>query len=791
MMWSRLSCVVLAFLVVTIGVALAQDPNLTVCEPVLFTTPYAEPLGVSGTLTLSLCYGPGTDGAAAERWRYKLTDAWDDLHGLWINSRYMYNQYGTELVAFDSEGWSGWIAWDDVQGHPEVLRLKGLAPTTPEGVRRYYLLAVQVEDVNGSQSTELRYGSEVQHFYVNTTASPALTIRETYLGEHMFSGLYGQRTDDIAQSQVLRFDWYASAESYGGTIASYQWGWDVVDPDNPNDPGWGVPPGLTPDHLETPERTFSSGLHRLTVDCRDEAGQRTLVQWSLSVVPVPDLSDRNPVLLIDDVPDHGSMGWPNESGVPMDADARRDAFWNDVLNDVDGWRAVYDVIDAQLASNWGYREAVSYRSLIWTTRSGVQTYINSRFVGQPGPDLFVWLEPYMEFVGNLFMVGASAVQSFEPVGAQSRSWLYPVIYDTDEVVQPCGGTYFALGLGVRWEADDSLTNLGTESVPFRSLGLAMLDLTVPPKFHISPAYCGTGGYDRQTRCAGAKALVLEPGFVAAQPWAYGIADTVFTSSLIDYADDPDLLGMNWAFGATDEFYDANVTSRDTEWFHQRLPDGTWAIEPMWRAYARYDWILDRHLAAGDTEFPGELDVSAPSVCGSWTIDPATGRTRLDGVPLGVLSYKTVATKPTGRPDVLWGFDPYRFDHDAMVRAIQQVLAGNFGLSVEGVVPIEPDPDPDPLQLPAITALHPCRPNPFNPSTTLSFDLAQPGLVSLRIVDVRGRHIATLMDEQKPAGTHEARWSGRDNAGHEVPAGVYFAQLITEEGRRTRHMVLLK
>ena len=713
----------LAVLVVSAAPARGQDPDLDVCEPVLFATPYSEPPGVSGTLNLSLCYGPGTDGAAAARWRYKLIDAWDDPHGLWLTSRYMYDQYGSDLVAFDSGGWSGWIAWNDISGHPEILRLKGLAPTTPEGVRKYYLLAVQVEDANGSQSSELRYGREVQHFFVSTTASPVLTVRETYLGERMFSGLNGQYTDDIAQSQSLRFEWFASADSYGGTIASYRWGWDVMDLNNPMDPGWGVPPGLTPNHLKAPEQTFSTGLHRLTVDCRDEAGQRTLAQWHLSVVPVPNLADRLPVLLIDDVADHGSLGWPDEAGTPLDADARRDAFWLDVLDDVVGWQAVDDEIDAQQTSNWGYREAVNYRSLIWTTRGGTQTYINSRFVAPPGTDTFVWLEPYMESVGNLLMVGAGAVQSFEPVGAQSLPWLHPVIYDTDEVVQPCGGSLYALGLGVRWEHDDSLTNLGTESVPFRSMGLAVLDLAVPPRFFIAPFYCGSGGYDRQSRCAGAKALLLDPGFVAAQPWAYGIADTVFTSSLIDHADNPDLPGMNWAFGATDEFYDANVTSRTTEWFHQRLPDGTWAIEPMWRAYTRYDWILDGHLAAGDTDFPGDLDVSAPTVCGSWTIDPATGRTRLDGVPLGVLSYKTYATKPTGRPDVLWGFDPYRFDHEAMVRAIQQVLAGNFGLPVDGIVANQPAPhghdalplSSQPLQPVHDPVLRPCDPRLRVPS----------------------------------------------------------------------------
>ncbi len=160
-----------------------------------------------------------------------------------------------------------------------------------------------------------------------------------------------------------------------------------------------------------------------------------------------------------------------------------------------------------------------------------------------------------------------------------------------------------------------------------------------------------------------------------------------TWSTIDHADVnaigiPDIETL-YVFGGIDEFYDTNVTTRTTPWSPQELEDGSPAIEPMWRAYTRYDWIRDQHHAAGNTDYPDPgVDGDMSLICGSWSIDPATERTRLDGVPLGVFSYKATDTNPSGKADVLWGFDPSRMDHDSMIQAIHWVLDEHFGLELE-------------------------------------------------------------------------------------------------------------
>jgi hypothetical protein len=84
------------------------------------------------------------------------------------------------------------------------------------------------------------------------------------------------------------------------------------------------------------------------------------------------------------------------------------------------------------------------------------------------------------------------------------------------------------------------------------------------------------------------------------------------------------------------------------------------------------------------------------------------------------------------------------------------------------------------------------PNPFNPVTTIEYSLASPGRVTLRIYNVAGQLIRTLVgDEQRPAGFSNARWDGRNDAGTAVASGVYFYRLIAGSFVETRKMVLLK
>ncbi len=94
-------------------------------------------------------------------------------------------------------------------------------------------------------------------------------------------------------------------------------------------------------------------------------------------------------------------------------------------------------------------------------------------------------------------------------------------------------------------------------------------------------------------------------------------------------------------------------------------------------------------------------------------------------------------------------------------------------------------------LPETFVLHPNFPNPFNPETTIRFDVPNHSKVSLVIYDILGKEIAKLADEKFNAGYYQLRWSGRDNRGQIVPAGVYFYRIKAEQFSQTNKMILLK
>ena len=83
------------------------------------------------------------------------------------------------------------------------------------------------------------------------------------------------------------------------------------------------------------------------------------------------------------------------------------------------------------------------------------------------------------------------------------------------------------------------------------------------------------------------------------------------------------------------------------------------------------------------------------------------------------------------------------------------------------------------------------PNPFNPSTTIRYELSMVSDVTIRIYDILGREVKTLVEERETAGQHVIYWDGTDRYGRRVASGVYYYRLITPCGSITRKAVLVK
>jgi hypothetical protein len=95
------------------------------------------------------------------------------------------------------------------------------------------------------------------------------------------------------------------------------------------------------------------------------------------------------------------------------------------------------------------------------------------------------------------------------------------------------------------------------------------------------------------------------------------------------------------------------------------------------------------------------------------------------------------------------------------------------------------------QTPAPLALLAARPNPFNPRTTVAFSVDRGQRVKLTVVDLAGRRVKVLADDDFDAGRHEVFWRGLDEAGHRVASGVYFVTLQADRFHQARKLVLLQ
>ena len=651
-------------------------PTITINSPSKLAVSYKEAQALPPTFTL------GWEGRDPDfligtptKVRYLLKKSGNDVPP--IVGEAEFELYKDQLISFNDPEWSDWIPYyNDAEDRRQTFKQSLDEQGAP---RSYYLFAIQAQDTAGAKSLELTYAKTVHVIYMDGSKTPILTLREQFLGQTEFNGLNGYRLFDIAQGQLLEFDWIGTAQSYGGEIAGYRFGWDV-DPNDENDPNWEVSMGNTPAHRET-QKVWASGLHTLYVECYDTSDQRTLVRWDVSVVPVPQGNSRSPLLLIDDVIDESSQRWQSAAsgGVMLYQDVYRDAFWARVIEDDGGVKDFIPglhIVDTQKPNTLSYRQAVEFDVLLWTTNRS-DNFIHQNF--DPGAGtVFVWLETYMKNVGNLFMVGSASMRNFHDLSPLGQLWMFPIIYDSTEGAVTCSdGANYALSFGTRTDEEtDEVTIIGRERFPYRALGISMIDLMSPPVFMGRGGACRGGTSDRSRQCVGTKAVILNREFKDKYINAGVFADTIYTDPKIDWKDIAagiPSLNLTYTFGEEDEMYDYNVSGRASNWSPQYNEDGTRTVEPMWHVYSRYDWWLDLTLANGGG------DLVDPLICGSEAIDPRTKRSKVDGAPIGVVSHKS---KPDGPPDVIWGFDPYRMDNDEMLKAVRWVLGEHFGLTMK-------------------------------------------------------------------------------------------------------------
>ena len=96
-----------------------------------------------------------------------------------------------------------------------------------------------------------------------------------------------------------------------------------------------------------------------------------------------------------------------------------------------------------------------------------------------------------------------------------------------------------------------------------------------------------------------------------------------------------------------------------------------------------------------------------------------------------------------------------------------------------------------LILPEEYSLQQNYPNPFNPSTRINFHLPEDGFVSISVLDIKGREVATILDGEQIAGSKSVSWTGIDQSGDLLPSGVYICQMKTNNLILSKKMILLR
>jgi hypothetical protein len=127
------------------------------------------------------------------------------------------------------------------------------------------------------------------------------------------------------------------------------------------------------------------------------------------------------------------------------------------------------------------------------------------------------------------------------------------------------------------------------------------------------------------------------------------------------------------------------------------------------------------------------------------------------------------------------------DGGYILAGARKIATGN---SDAYLVRLGPDPVTTVSTAPANTVndfvLHQNYPNPFNPSTMINYQLPMVSKVTLKVYDLLGREITTLVDEKIPAGKYEVEWNASN-----MPGGIYFYRIQAEDFQEVKKMILIK
>ncbi len=299
----------------------------------------------------------------------------DSVQWAMVNTREHNDNY-SQTIAYlrdpaSAPDWYPWVWFDAPAG-------KGKTWTTPPLDFGDYVFAVRAKNVVGAMNPVLQEPVNVRRIQVLPPgeAGPTLVVQNPRYGYTIGAGCEFPLTiADMAAHVPISFTFGACADNYGGTVAGYRYGWDILDLDDPEQWGMDYTPFPTPT-VTTAARRFSFGTHVFSVEVIDNLGSCSRIQVRINIVRFTGERD---LLIVDDyradeVP--GQSGWNATNGA-MPNDAEHDGFWLDMVSNVNQFDPAVDMIATSTDHVIPIATLSQYKNIVWSVFGDVDARIIS------------------------------------------------------------------------------------------------------------------------------------------------------------------------------------------------------------------------------------------------------------------------------------------------------------------------------------------------------------------------------------------------------------------------------
>jgi len=255
--------------------------------------------------------------------------------------------------------WGPWVSYQAPQD-------SGRSWTTPPLDLGSYVFAIRAKDEAGAVTPVLDENYNLRRVQVSKRLTgPQLTLYNQFLGPVTTTVCVSPLSIiDLPAGVPLDFCWSATAQSYGGVVSGYRYGWDISDLSDPTQWETDYTP-FAQAQICAPTRTFYFGTHTITVEVLDNSGFCSRLEVKVNVVQFT--LQKNLILFDDFSPDQAtSSGWNASGKGILPSDTEHDEFWVDMLSNLEGFDPVADVLQVKAGTKVPLTRVVDYKSIVWS-----------------------------------------------------------------------------------------------------------------------------------------------------------------------------------------------------------------------------------------------------------------------------------------------------------------------------------------------------------------------------------------------------------------------------------------